>query len=49
MEIVLFVVAVVVAFLCWGMLNNCLSIMKNVERGEKNDRTPEEHRKRRIP
>lgn len=37
MEVVIFIVAGVVTFLCLGMLGNCLSVMKNVKRKEDED------------
>jgi hypothetical protein len=36
-EIIIFIVAGVVTFLCLGMLGNCLSTIKNVKREENED------------
>ena len=41
MEIIILILGGTVAFLCLGMLGNCLNLMRKVQRKEKDDeRTP---------
>ena len=37
MKIIILALAGAVVFLCWAMLNNCLNVMKNVKKKDKDE------------